>query len=197
MFDDFGGMPSGDLYNEPDPFLTDLVSGFVNRGGMQLGITLFVKGVVITGTLVSEREYLEAMSSTFANQAKKSLVKPTTKELKQTEEAFDFSHLAEDVDLQENPPGFAPIPFNPFDVDDDYEDTMMSPDLPMIRHLHLKDPVILQPGPRASFAHSPISILRLRLQVIDGWMLGKVSGEGEENDEGFMPPPPAPKTVRH
>jgi hypothetical protein len=154
-----------------------------------------VKGAVITGTLVSEQDYLEAMSSTFANQAKKALVKPSAKELKQTEEAFDFSHLAEDVDID---PDLTGMGFNPFE-DDGFEDDLTPPDLPLVRHLHLKDPVILQPGPRASFAHSPISILRLRLQVIDGWMLGKVSADADDDDgdESFMPPPPAPKTVRH
>jgi hypothetical protein len=194
MFNDFPPPGDGGFYDEPDPFLTDLVSGFVNRGGMQLGITLFVKGSVITGTLVSEQDYLEAMSSTFANQAKKSLVKPTSKELKQTEEAFDFSHLAEDVDLPEAMGDLSG--FNPFEMNND-EDMPTPPDLPLIRHLHLKDPVILQPGPRASFAHSPISILRLRLQVIDGWMLGKVSPDDDSGEDTFMPPPPAPKTVRH
>jgi hypothetical protein len=194
MFNDFPPPGDGGYFDEPDPFLTDLVSGFVNRGGMQLGITLFVKGAVITGTLVSEQDYLDAMSNTFANQAKKSLVKPTSKELKQTEEAFDFSHLAEDIEL---PADMGDLPgFNPFDMDA-FEDDLTPPDLPLIRHLHLKDPVILQPGPRASFAHSPISILRLRLQVIDGWMLGKVSADDENADESFMPPPPPPKTVRH
>jgi len=124
---------------------------------MQLGITLFVKGAVITGTLVSEQDYLEAMSSTFANQAKKSLVKPTSKELKQTEEAFDFSHLAEDVDLPEAMGDLAG--FNPFEMNND-EDMPTPPDLPLIRHLHLKDPVILQPGPRAHPATGATGQLR-------------------------------------
>ncbi len=194
MFNEFPPPGDGGFYDEPDPFLTDLVSGFVNRGGMQLGITLFVKGSIITGTLVSEQDYLEAMSSTFANQAKKALVKPTSKELKQTEEAFDFSHLAEDVDVPINLDGLPS--FDPFDAEN-FDEELTPPDLPLIRHLHLKDPVILQPGPRASFAHSPISILRLRLQVIDGWMLGKVSPDEDGNEDTFLPPPPAPKTVRH
>ena len=46
---------------------------------------------------------------------------------------------------------------------------------PTIRHLHLKDPVILQPQPAVSFTHSQVSILRIRLKAIDGWMVGKVN----------------------
>jgi hypothetical protein len=53
MFNDYMG--EAGFWQEPDPFLVDLVSGFVNKGGMELGITLFMKGQVITGTLVSER----------------------------------------------------------------------------------------------------------------------------------------------
>src|SRR5215470_16488325 len=129
MFNDFPG-DSG-FWQEPDPFLVDLVSGFVNKGGMELGITLFIKGQVMTGTLVSEQDYLNAMSDMFASQAKKSMVKPTKEELKATEDVFDFTHLAEDID---------PATFMPdISEDDDDFDVDDNLPLPMIRHPHLKD----------------------------------------------------------
>lgn len=185
MFNDYAG-ESG-FWQEPDPFLVDLVSGFVNKGGMELGITLFIKGQVMTGTLVSEQDYLNAMSDMFAAQAKKSMVKPTKEELKATEDVFDFTHLAEDID---------PATFMPDMDDEDEEDFDMDDNLPLpiIRHLHLKDPVILQPQPSISFSHSQISIVRIRLTAIDGWMIGKVTVDDDSLDDDFMPPP---SQIRH
>ncbi len=183
MFNDFLG--DGGYWHEPDPFLVDLISTFVNRGGTELGITLFIRGLVITGTLVSEQDYLNAMSDMFAAQAKRTMVNPTVAELKATEDVFDFMHLAEDVEpiLPQN--GTAED-----DDDSDLEDIA----LPVIRHLHLKDPTILQPGPPISFSHSQISIIRIRLTAVDGWMIGKVTVD-EEDDGDYMPPPP--NQIRH
>jgi hypothetical protein len=185
MFNDYTG-ESG-FWQEPDPFLVDLVSGFVNKGGMELGITLFIKGQVMTGTLVSEQDYLNAMSDMFAAQAKKSMVKPTKEELKATEDVFDFTHLAEDIDPAQFMPDLADVDEEDFDMDDNMP-------LPVIRHLHLKDPVILQPQPSISFSHSQISIVRIRLTAIDGWMIGKVTVEDDSLDDDFMPPP---SHIRH
>jgi hypothetical protein len=142
---------------------------------------------VMTGTLVSEQDYLNAMSDMFAAQAKKSMVKPTKEELKATEDVFDFTHLAEDID---------PAQFMPDMADEDEEDFDMDDNLPLpvIRHLHLKDPVNLQPQPSISFSHSQISIVRIRLTAIDGWMIGKVTVEDDSLDDDFMPPP---SQIRH
>jgi hypothetical protein len=183
MFND--PMGEAGYWQEPDPFLVDLVSGFVNKGGMELGITLFIKGQVITGTLVSEQEYLNAMSDMFASQAKKSMVKPTKEELKATEDVFDFTHLAEDVD---------PAQFLPEDDEAEEDFDLDEMPMPVIRHLHLKDPVILQPQPSISFSHSQISIVRVRLTAIDGWMIGKVTVEEDSIDDDFLPPP---SQIRH
>lgn len=198
MFDDFEPNTAG-FWQEPDFFLADLVSGFVNKGGMELGITLFVRGLVVTGTLVSEREYLEAMSDMFAAQAKKSLVKPTKEELKTAEEVFDFTHLAEDStpdELRELIKQNQPI--NPYADDDfdEYDDDIDESEPPIIRHLHLKDPVILQPQPAVSFSHSQVPIMRLRLTQIDGWMIGKVTTDDDDPMNDYPPPPPL-NPIRH
>ena len=202
MFNEFGSSASdSDFWQEPDFLLADLVSGFVNKGGMELGITLFVKGLVLTGTLTSEQEYLKAISGMFAAQAKKSLVNPSKQEIKNTEEVFDFTGLAEDVDLNEMygddevkaeaKPEQADVAVapEPDEVDPDDDDRTM----PSIRYLHLKDPVIIQPQPAVSFTHTQVSILRVKLTTIDGWMVGKVTVDDDLSD---FPPPP-PNEIRH
>lgn len=189
MFNDYPPGDSG-FWQEPDFLLADIVSGFVNRGGMELGITLFIKGLVITGVLVSEREYLQALSKMFTSQAKKSLVNPTKQDLKNTEEVFDFTNLAEDVDL--------PVIPEDNEIDLDALDDLDVDDrhFPTIRHLHLKDPVIIQPQPAVSFTHNQVSILRVRLKAIDGWMVGKVNVDTDDLMDSFPPPPPASE-IRH
>ncbi len=195
MFDDYFAADS-DFWQEPDFLLTDLVSGLVNKGGMELGITLFVKGLVMTGTLTAEQEYLKAISGMFASQAKKNLVNPSKNDLKATEEAFDFTGLAEDVDLTELY-GERDEEFN--DEGPDEEDLKdfepEEPATPPIRYLHLKDPVIIQPQPPVSFEHTPVSILRVKLTTIDGWMIGKVSMNEDDSLANF--PPPSPNEIRH
>ncbi len=186
MFNDFSG--DDGFWQEPDPFLADLVSNFVNKGGMELGITLFLKGMVVTGTLVAEEDYLGAISDLFAGQAKRSLVRPTPDELSATEEVFNFSYLTEDTP----PPPLPPIDAVTDDEEDDLDDFDLDDmPVPVIRHLHLKDPVILQPESSISFAHSQVSIIRIRLNAVDGWMIGKVS---VEDDDNFMTPP---SEIRH
>jgi hypothetical protein len=191
---------SDDFWHEPDFLLADLVSGFVNKGGMELGITLYVRGLVVTGNLVSEAEYLSAISTMFANQAKRSLVNPTRQDLKNADEVFDFTGLAEDVDLTEL------YGERDDEFDDEEEEEVSQPlptefpseddrTMPTIRYLHLKDPSIIQPQPAVSFQHNQVSILRLKLTAIDGWMIGKVSLEDDDAMDGY--PPPAPKTFRH
>ncbi len=202
MFNEFGGGGDSDFWQEPDFLLADLVSGFVNKGGMELGITLFVNGLVLTGTLTSEQEYLRAISGMFAAQAKKSLVNPSKQEIENTEEVFDFTGLAEDVDLNElygnengalgsEPTADKPEAVVPEAVD--AEDADDERTVPSIRYLHLKDPVIIQPQPAVSFTHTQVSILRVKLTTIDGWMVGKVTVDDDLSD---FPPPP-PNEIRH
>jgi hypothetical protein len=178
--DDFMPDVSG-FWQEPDFLLADLVSAFVNRGGMQLGITVFMKGMVITGTLVSEREYLSTMSKMFAKQARKSLLHPTPEELKATEELFDFTGLTEDERADRE---------NDESEDEDFDEGEVH--VPTIRHMHLKDPVILQPQSSISFSQSQLPIMRIRLTAVDGWMMGKVTLDDSMDD--FSLPP---SEVRH
>ncbi|MBI5669951.1 MAG: hypothetical protein HZC41_18310 [Chloroflexi bacterium] len=182
FWDDDSPLPdTSGFWQEPDFLLADLVSAFVNRGGMQLGLTIFMKGMVITGTLVSEEEYLATMSKMFARQARKSMLHPSADDLQATEELFDFTGLTEDDAAKPE--------------DEDNEDGEFDPAddarFPTIRHMHLKDPVILQPQSSISFSHSQLPIMRIRLTAVDGWMMGKVS---LDDDADF---PLTPNEVRH
>lgn len=206
MFNEFGaGGSDSDFWQEPDFLLADLVSGFVNKGGMELGITLFVKGLVLTGTLTSEQDYLKAISGMFAAQAKRSLVNPTKQDIQNTEEVFDFTGLAEDVDLTElygqrdpefdDEPDTDPVPEMAVDGPDGLDEEAEDDDdrsMPSIRYLHLKDPVIIQPQPAVSFTHTQVSILRVKLNTVDGWMVGKVTVDDDLSDF-----PSSPNEIRH
>lgn len=172
---DFPDFDLSAYWQEPDFLLTDLVSLMANRADSQMGVTLMVKGAILTGTLVGEREYLRRINEMFKRMARDTLVKPTKEDLASIEEAFGFDELLED----DYPPA-------------DQEDTADEDDAPEtapIRHLHLKDPVIIYPGSTLSFMDSALPILRIRLAAIDGWMLGRLSMMSDEDelpDVGFI-----------
>jgi hypothetical protein len=145
-----------------------------------------------------------AISGMFAAQAKKSLVNPSKQEIKNTEEVFDFTGLAEDVDLTELYGEREPEFEDEIEEEPDLPANGIGPDgiegeedddrtMPNIRYLHLKDPVIIQPQPAVSFTHTQVSSLRVNLTTVDGWMVGKVTVDDDLTD---FPPPP-PNEIRH
>ncbi|MEP7293243.1 MAG: hypothetical protein ABI835_15775 [Chloroflexota bacterium] len=160
-------------WSEPDFLLTDLVSLMANRADSQLGVTLMVKGAILTGTLVGEREYLRRVNDAFKRMARDTMPKPTQEDLDSIEEAFGFDELVEDIypngDGEEMP---TEVEADEIDLNEG------SP----IRHLHLKDPVIIYPGSTLSFMDSALPILRIRLAAIDGWMLGRISVITDDDD---------------
>ena len=90
-------VPSDDTsWMEPDFILSYLVSSLVNMAGAPLGITLLVKGTILTGTLVSEREYLTVLSEMLQTQIRRSLSGLSDEERKIAESAFDLTELVED-----------------------------------------------------------------------------------------------------
>ena len=163
-------------WNEPDFLLTDLVSLMANRADSQLGITLMVKGAILTGTLVGEREYLKRVNDTFKRMARETLEKPTKEDLASIDEAFGFDELVEDI-----------YPNGEVSGEIDTDDIDLNEGSP-IRHLHLKDPVIIYPGSTLSFMDSALPILRIRLAAVDGWMLGRISVISDDDlpDVGFL-----------
>ncbi len=172
MFNGFEG-PGGEeqgFWQEPDLVLTYLVSSLVNLAGTPLGITLMVKGVVITGTLMSEREYLTTLTQMLQAQVRRSLGALSAEEREMAEAAFDLTDLTED--------------FYP-DVDDDPEDEDFERGMQIINHIHLKDPMVISPQPAIGFTDGIFPIMRMRLSNIDGWMLGtSMPGFGDIIDDG-------------
>lgn len=152
--DMFGG---GAAWEEPDLILSYLVSSLVNMGGAPLGVTLMIGGTVITGTLMSEREYLDTLSGMLQSQVRDALAALPENEREAAESAFDLRDLTEDFypDVEAD--------------DDDDDDEVPATDL---MHLHLGNPLVISPQPAISFAQGPLPVMRIRLANIDGWMLG-------------------------
>ena len=153
---DYMPMQDAEYWHEPDFLLTDLVSFMANKLEAQIGVTLLVKGTILTGTLVSERAYLDQMNTLFKNLLRDNLETPTSEAVSMIQEAFGFDRMTEDV-----------YPQN----DEDDEAFGASP----IRHLHLRDPIMVLAGGVMSLTDSPVPVLRLRLSLIDGWMMGRLA----------------------
>jgi len=166
--------PDSGFWQEPDFLLSDLISMLVNRSGVQFGITLMVRGMVVSGVLVSEREYLAELSKFFQDQAKDAIKellasapkKEMRKMLKEAEEAWDFTYMTEDVYRDEEDK-------NPKQDDDNDDDFDLPPDFSEIRHLHLKDVEIVFPSPGIEFFQSRLPTWRVRLASVDGWLVGR------------------------
>ena len=174
---DFSDFDLSAYWQEPDFLLAELVSLLANRADLQLGITLLVKGAILTGTLVGERDYLNRVNTMFKQMARESLVKPTKDDLASIDDAFGFDELVEDNYTDEP------------DAEDAQAEAPAEADKPEwvepspIRHLHLKDPVLIYPGATLSFTESALPILRIRLAAIDGWMLGRISVIADDVDD--------------
>ena len=172
-FSDFFDIDEASLWLEPDTVLANVITAIVNMMGMPIGVTLFVKGVVLSGTLVSEREYLEKLTEVFQSAAKQSMSPSNEEEKEIIEDIFDFTKLREsnmfddpEIEVGEDDDPVAD------DEELDDEDLALSP---YIRYLHLKDFSVLTPNPPITFSGSSFPILRLRLTSIDGWMLGQAT----------------------
>ncbi len=171
---DFSDIDLSAYWQEPDFLLAELVSLLANRANSQLGITLLVKGAILTGTLVGERDYLNRVNTMFKQMARESLVKPTKDDLASIDDAFGFDELVEDNYTDES------------DAGDEEAEAAAEPEFvepSPIRHLHLKDPVLIYPGATLSFTESALPILRIRLAAIDGWMLGRISVIADDEDD--------------
>jgi hypothetical protein len=158
---DFDFEPDSMSWQEPDIVLSYLVSSIVNLANAPLGVTLLVKGTMITGTLISERDYLATLTNMLQTQIRRSLTGLDAEERRMAELAFDLRDLTEDY--------YPDIGDDDNDDDDDAE-TMPPPHI--INHIHLKEPVIVSPQPALGFAEGVFPVMRIRLLSIDGWMLG-------------------------
>lgn len=176
MFNGFGFddmMDDGASWQEPDFVLSYLVSALVNLGGAPLGITLLVNGTVLTGTLVSEREYLQSLTNMLQSQIRSSLTGLSAEERKMAESAFDLTDLTED---------FYPDPKEDEEPNEDEPGPGMTP----INFIHLQDPVVVSPQPAIGFSEGLLPVMRIRLSMVNGWMLGtSVPGFTDIPDDGI------------
>jgi hypothetical protein len=192
-FSDIGGMDFDEsaYWLEADFLLTEIVSQMVNVMHIPLGVTLFLKGAVVTGMLVSEQEFLRELSKVFIETAKRNVPLQTEEEVRRLEEAFDFTGLAEDqkapllrrklVGLDDYADPDSDYPDIDYDEEDDEDDDVPEP----IRYLHLRDMVVLTPSPSLNFTQGVLPIVRIRMNAIDGWILGQATPM-----DSFPPPPP-------
>lgn len=176
MFDGFdsAGSSENNSWMEPDFVLSYLVSALVNLAGAPLGITLLVKGTILTGTLVSEREYLTVLSDMLQSQIRRTMSGLSEEERNIAESAFDLTDLLED---------FYPDEGEDEDEEGDLESMIgVNP----IYHLHLKDPIIISPQPSITFSDGVFPVMRIRIANIDGWMMGAsipgMMGPGRSSD---------------
>lgn len=169
-FGSFADMSGEGYWQEPDFLLSNLVSLMANKLESQLGITLLVKGMMLTGTLVGEREYLSTVNELFKEIAQDAIGTPTKEDMQLLEESFTFDELTDDI--------------YPEDYDeDDAASAVEDFDITMIRHLHLKDPVIISPQGMLSLTESPLPIMRIRLTQVDGWLVGRMALIDDADDD--------------
>lgn len=166
------------FWQEPDFLLTELVSLFANALDAEMGITLMVGGAVISGTLIGERAYLKAVAGLVKRLSRDLLEKPTPEDLDAITGVFEPDRLVEDL--------------LPAVTDEDGDATGIETDLltqpPPLRYLHLKDPILVQPGTALGFADSELPIMRVRLTQIAGWIVGHANVLSDDALDDAFPP---------
>lgn len=151
------------FWQEPDFLLNDLISLLVHRAGVELGVTLFVKGLVMSGTLVSEQTYLESLSGAFMSKVREAMPELPEQDLERMREALDFTDLASEDLIDEELDSYGVVP---------------------LRYLHLKEPVIISSNNALGFVDSDVPIMRLRMNMVDGWLLGRaIQGDQDATNQ--------------
>jgi hypothetical protein len=153
-----GDFDTSAFWQEPDFLLADIIHLLVNVAELEIGVTLFVKGMTMTGVLTSERSYLRDLTDTFRKRVQLKNKKMSKKEREEFTAMFDFTQLSESTVAQEL----------------DEEGIPMPPGMSSIRFLHLKNPMLIGPEGVMDFTQGDTPYVRLRLTLIDGWMLGEV-----------------------
>lgn len=154
--------------------LANIISLMANALDSGLGVTLMVHGAVITGTLVGEREYLRGVNNLFKAIARDTFEGMPEETLRAFEETLFFNELTEDDN------DLPPDSDTAGDADEPSQAALSEP--PLIRHLHLRDPIIIYPSSTLSFRDSALPFMRLRLAAVDGWMLGRINVMSDDDD---------------
>ena len=138
---------------EADSFLQRLVN-MVNKGGMEVSITLQVSGLLVSGMLVSQSKYFEGFSLDFATGLN---VKESEKTLLK---AFSRS---DDTSVKHDPlAGYAGREPNPI--------------IPMPSYIHLKNAKFFNPSGNPIPGNRGVW-WRGRLSKVAGFILGTLSTE--------------------
>ena len=190
--DDFF-MSDGSYWQAPDFILTDIITTMVNMMEMPVGITIFMKGMIVSGSLVSERQYLGSLSAVFQALASASFegAEDDTEMKDELHRLFDFTKLTEndysimDEDEDEQPDTVLEdesdfdleMDEDTFDFDEFYD--MKKSSVVPVRFMHLRDAMVLYPGASIGFRHSILPIIRIRINSIDGWILGQALDASE------------------
>ena len=188
--DDFFMDDSG-YWQAPDFILTDIITTMVNMMEMPIGITIFMKGMILSGSLVSERQYLGSLSAVFQSLARASFDSEDDTEIEEEiARLFDFTKLTENdyslTDDDDEDEDEEPAPeleedesLDAFDEDDedliDFDELykMKKSSVVPVRFMHLKDVMVLYPGASIGFRQSILPIVRIRIHSVDGWILGQ------------------------
>ena len=166
------------FWQEPDFLLTELVSLFANALDAALGITLMVGGAIISGSLIGERAYLKSVNGMVKRLSREMLDKPTREDLDAITGVFEPERMVEDL--------------LPAVTSANGETTEIETDLlnqpPPLRYLHLKDPILIQPGTAINFAGSELPIMRVRLTQVEGWIVGHANVLSNDALDDAFPP---------
>jgi hypothetical protein len=139
-----------DINAEPDSLLLAFVNG-ANQSGMEMGLTLHVAGMVISGTLISFGTYLESMGGYMrriggpGSQAGATMFDQLSEQFKAAM-AESGAGEPEQLDL----PG----------------------EQPREPYIHLRDALVFAPGVPSPM---PRILWRGRLSHVSGWFIGSLS----------------------
>lgn len=190
-------MDDSGYWQAPDFILTDIITTMVNMMDMPIGITIFMKGMILSGSLVSERQYLASLSAVFQSLAQATFDDDGDGEMDgEIQRLFDFTKLAEndyemddidesDFELLKDEDMVADEGDEELDDEIDFDELYMKKaSVVPVRFMHLRDAMVLYPGASIGFRHSILPIVRIRIHSIDGWILGQaLDAHDIEGDE--------------
>jgi hypothetical protein len=161
------------FWDEPDFVLTYIVTALVNGMGVEVGVTFMVRGVLVSGTMISEDSYLELLTQQLQNQISLDDTDAPEDAKEALKAVLDLRSLKE-FSPEDYLPDVAPEDFDDDDRLFAVEDVDMGEGPPLLQHVHIKDPLIIASDQSIGFGEGEDVLYRLRLTSIDGWMVGRL-----------------------
>jgi hypothetical protein len=144
-----------DVNSEPDSLLLAFVNG-ANQSGLEIGLTLHVSGMVVSGTLISFGTYLDSMGGYMRH-----IGAGPGSQTSLTAFAAMFDQLSDQFKTAMAESG-ASEP-DPADLPDGQ---------PRELYIHLRDALVFAPGVPSAV---PRTLWRGRLSHVSGWFIGSLS----------------------